>query len=977
MDFGDPDSVPPGTGTITGRTVNWVAFPPFEELVTASNEPINQPYVALSDLGTDRQVARVRGDADGNFTFNNVPAGLYQLAIWDGPLDYIIRLVTVAVGDGETVNMGDIGVFRWFGWLSGDIFMDTNQNAIRDPGEIGIPNQEVLVRYRDGSIHQGSVADANGRYEFAELRSPLGRFELAEVDFGRFARTGHSVHDEQFSLFNNLDPNPTVISPDVGGGIIVSQMTWEGRRTNLDWGKLPYQGTDNGGISGVVLQATTRNEFDARMAAAEDYEPGIPNVTVQLWGLAPGGDPANGADYTVLLNEVQTDSWQTPRESNPDNPVRCDVRGADGTSLEVPGNTPDFVASNCIEVPMPGNETHPGAYDGGWAFEDMCPPGTYPCNEADLISPLPPGEYVIEVIPPPFYQILKEEDNNTVEGQDLVPAFPPAPCVGPDHVVGADDPVFLANFPDAPFNGLPMPLCNRRLATLQPQQNVGIDIFLFTDSDTDGDATTRTWRSNEAVPPPARFFGLVEDDIVINADPNSISYGEPRGVANVPIGVYEFNRDGMSAVGRRLITVYTDENGYYEVMVPSTYTADCPTPAGVCTQMYILLTDDPGDVNNPDPAYRKDYLTEPFVFEAIPGKMRWTDTPIDPINTLVCSVPPDAPQIFQVSTPVVNAGVATQLTITGMRFGNNPTDPPIVLLDPDAGGPIPEVELPVVTWTPATPFDPTPVFEDVVVVEVPATFPAGPAQLEIISGEITGFIQFPGQGPLSVNSGGRLSRNGMTIHVIGGAYTPPVVTVSPPVNPDTPVIQPAILSAPADALVVIEPGTYRENLIINERIKLQGYGPGGVVGTGRLEGQDFPCPEPNCPPVTLPGEEPFAHIQGSVIDGRHFAFDGTRQGDWQALLGGLTYVGPADVPEGAAITWLAPANNAYNDASYRPQIDGLGITTGRGEASGGVYLHAYDRNMIISKQQYPGIEPGRPWWRALRRPTIGHGWAGR
>ena len=42
--------------------------------------------------------------------------------------------------------------------------------------------------------------------------------------------------------------------------------------------------------------------------------------------------------------------------------------------------------------------------------------------------------------------------------------------------------------------------------------------------------------------------------------------------------------------------VTTDENGLYEVLLPSTYQANCPIPSGICPGMYVLRVNDPGDL---------------------------------------------------------------------------------------------------------------------------------------------------------------------------------------------------------------------------------------------------------------------------------------------------------------------------------------------------------------------------------------------
>ena len=55
----------------------------------------------------------------------------------------------------------------------------------------------------------------------------------------------------------------------------------------------------NGGIAGIVHYGITRAENDPRWAAAENWEPGVSDVRVQLWD----------ANRTHLLNEVTTDNW--------------------------------------------------------------------------------------------------------------------------------------------------------------------------------------------------------------------------------------------------------------------------------------------------------------------------------------------------------------------------------------------------------------------------------------------------------------------------------------------------------------------------------------------------------------------------------------------------------------------------------------------------------------------------------------------
>ena len=44
-----------------------------------------------------------------------------------------------------------------------------------------------------------------------------------------------------------------------------------------------YRAPENGGIAGTVTYDTTRNELDPAYAVTEDYQPGIPGLTMHLY----------------------------------------------------------------------------------------------------------------------------------------------------------------------------------------------------------------------------------------------------------------------------------------------------------------------------------------------------------------------------------------------------------------------------------------------------------------------------------------------------------------------------------------------------------------------------------------------------------------------------------------------------------------------------------------------------------------------
>jgi hypothetical protein len=101
------------------------------------------------------------------------------MAIWDEQLSYIIRTLPVTVGAGQSVEVRDadpngevgVGVSRWFGWLDGVVYKDTNNNGKRDPGEPTIGNTDMDQRWRDGSIKESTFTDPSGHYEYPTPRA--------------------------------------------------------------------------------------------------------------------------------------------------------------------------------------------------------------------------------------------------------------------------------------------------------------------------------------------------------------------------------------------------------------------------------------------------------------------------------------------------------------------------------------------------------------------------------------------------------------------------------------------------------------------------------------------------------------------------------------------------------------------------------------------------------------------------------------
>jgi hypothetical protein len=458
---------------------------------------------------------------------------------------------------------------------------------------------------------------------------------------------------------------------------------------------------------------------------------------------------------------------------------------------------------DCAETLQTWNTVRPGVFDGGWAFDVYYPFGPGLFGNPDAEIPLPGDNYyIVEVVPPPGYEVVKEEDKNVDFGDTYTPSplLELPPCVGtpankqPKHVV----PPFLTLFPDAqipaPRAGETTPRCNMKQILLADGQNAAVDFHLFTE-----------------VPKAARGVGLINNDVAVTLDPNNPIIGEKAGAVWLPISVQDFN-------GNELTRVYTDQFGTYNFIAPSTYSVNAPIPTGVSPNMMRLCLNDPGPI--PDPAVPGRFITDPYfdtrfsltcyTFDFWPGKTTYLDTPVIPVAafaaifnaSLDCEQPDGTPVIMDVTGPAAVGPIVTEgqkLTILSPGNVNVPNPGCNSRFDPSCAPQITRdygfgttkgtvtiggVALTNVVWTNKT---------------ITGTVPTGTTtgQLEVIRGD-----------------NGKAAVTGITV-TVGPLQN--FRTVTPRQS-----IQAAIdLANPGD-LIIVRPGKYEENIIMNKKVRLQG-----------------------------------------------------------------------------------------------------------------------------------------------------------
>ncbi len=950
-----------GSSTISGQIVNQhMSRPPDYTFYNGAPMEHTTPIIGLNSLaaGVGQGVFVSKTGPGGTFEIPQVPAGNYQLVVWDDALDVIIAFLGVTVNADGTCNtpsgecdLGQVPVFQWFTRTHHYVFYDDNENGYRDPGEIGIPQQNINLRWRDGTINQFAGTDLDGFVPFDEV-FPFFAWQVAEVDFLRMKATGVTVtidhggpipFDEPRSFDGQLNPQPQcqpggydpvttlclpgmeLINPasgdnlsrtETGPVLLQAYQGFIGQLSVFEWGKKEYAPGENGGISGIVHYAVTRAENDPMFGVAEVWEPGIPNVTVNLYeDFNDDGVPDGPA-----IDTTTTDSW----DANP--PTGCQ-----GETFMYKGIYP----KDCYDGLRNFNQVRPGVFDGGWAF------GTN--------GELPAGTYIVEVIPPAGYEVVKEEDKNVDFGDEytLSTLALDYPCVGNPHEVSPE----LTLFPGIPTEsaGLMRPLCDRKQVVLNDQQNAGVNFFLFTKT-----------------PIAGHIIGFILDDTANEFDPGAPNFGEKFAPPFLPISIRDYT-------GREIQRVYSDSYGVYNALVPSTYTAAVPQPSGMAPNMITVCLNEPlipvYDPANPfaeptyvpDPFFNRQYSQWCYTFQYMPGVTTYLDTPVIPVAAFAgrnqypvdCEFADGTPMINRVTRgslgPWLTTAAGQVLTIVseGTLQVPNPAynpDDPVCLTTPTAlacQSTVPRdygfgstegavkigsvnINPSLVSWTP-----------DIITVNVPAGLSTG--QLSVRRGDNQ-----------------KWSVTGVTVTVVASTEPAPI-QVGP-----TDSIQAAIDAAQANQLIVVQ-GIHSELVVMWKPVRLQGWGPGSTmisaIKTPASKLQDW---NNKVQGLIDSGVIDILPSQEVIVGGIEPEILFTEQGSGILVLA-KNNTNPVPGP-----TNPTPGFGLVNG---RPnsRIDGFTITGA--DHAGGIMVNAYARNLEISNNRIVnnagiyggGIRLGHPY----------------
>ena len=145
-------------------------------------------------------------DANGNYTFKNIPDGNWSLVVGDQWNDLIVdgssKPVDVCTGAtcvAKTPNpyLIDSSTFSWQTHVWTNAFMDLDGNGIQElsQGEAGLIQVPMRIRFRNGRFNNTLLTDVTGHANFNET-FPLFNWYVIESDDTRFKNTGvHVVYD--------------------------------------------------------------------------------------------------------------------------------------------------------------------------------------------------------------------------------------------------------------------------------------------------------------------------------------------------------------------------------------------------------------------------------------------------------------------------------------------------------------------------------------------------------------------------------------------------------------------------------------------------------------------------------------------------------------------------------------------------------------------------------------------------------------
>ena len=527
-------------------------------------------------------------------------------------------------------------------------------------------------------------------------------------------------------------------------------------------------------------------------------------------------------------------------------------------------------------------------------------------------------------------------DAAMVEGATADVGLAQPECVGEERMVPRTMSLFPLANEEAPFKHSMRPLCDRKRVTLSDQGQSAADFTLMTDA-----------------PIAAHYAGMILDDVAQEFNPLSPQFGEKWAPPFVPVSIRDYK-------GEEISRVYSDQWGRINGLMPSTFTANMPSPSGFSPAMHMTCMNDPGPIQDPDfpldptktivdPQFNPAYSNFCYNFQYMPGATTYLDTPVLPVasfasgyNPADCALDAGTPKIWQVdgtgTGPLVDVGGTLTITSFGdlvdvpnPAYEGPPAKDKLIQRDFGFGGSqgtgsvtIGGIPLFILSWDANT-------ITARVADSTPVTDPLAPPLPPVETGQL-----------VVTRDNGSSTEHAITVTV--SAETPTYVAAGGS-------IQAAIDAATAGDLILVEPGVYNESVIMWKPVRLQGAGAGSTIINA----------------VKRPTEVLLAwreKMQGLFDDGLVDSLPNQPRG-----------AAGFDVSEGAAITVLgifdpdkkSPPENSFLRGSAPARVDGFSFTGA--DVGGGILVNSNAHRLEIANNHvfgnsgswHGGIRVGQPF----------------